>query len=163
MKKHPPTFLRRRRAEERAQPPLRFIRRGLLGLWFSLPLIAACCMVLRSRWYQSGVRSPRITRRRLLCARYASREIHRSDGGADLAEISLDESEFSGDGERASLNRIEVEVADENDGSCGGGDGLPATGRVHARRLPRPALCMAVCPYASKVEPRRFGQMTSAV
>jgi triphosphatase len=47
-------------------------------------------------------------------------DIHRSDGGAILAEISLDESEFSGDGERASLNRIEVEVADQNDGSYGG-------------------------------------------
>jgi CHAD domain-containing protein len=46
--------------------------------------------------------------------------IHRSDGGAVLAEISLDESEFSGDGERVSLNRIEVEVADENAGSYGG-------------------------------------------
>jgi triphosphatase len=46
--------------------------------------------------------------------------IHRSDGGAVLAEISLDESQFSGDGERASLNRIEVEVADENAGSYGG-------------------------------------------
>jgi CHAD domain-containing protein len=46
--------------------------------------------------------------------------IHRSDGGAVIAEISLDESEFSGDGERASLNRIEVEVADENAGSYAG-------------------------------------------
>jgi len=47
--------------------------------------------------------------------------IHRSDGeGAVLAEISLDESQFSGKGERASLNRIEVEVADENAGSYGG-------------------------------------------
>src|SRR5215204_3650006 len=46
--------------------------------------------------------------------------IHRSDGGAVLAEISLDESEFSGDRERASLNRIEVEVADENAESYGG-------------------------------------------
>ena len=46
--------------------------------------------------------------------------IHRRDGGAVLAEVSLDESEFSGDGERASLNRIEVEVVDADAGSYGG-------------------------------------------
>ena len=45
-----------------------------------------------------------------------------SDGGAVLAEISLDESEFSGYGERASLNRIEVEVVDA--GSYGGVTGF---------------------------------------
>ncbi len=35
----------------------------------SFPCLAACCTVLRSRWYQSGIRSPRITRLRFLNSR----------------------------------------------------------------------------------------------
>ena len=35
--------------------------------------LAPCCTVLRSRWYQSGIRSPWITTRRFLCARQARR------------------------------------------------------------------------------------------
>jgi CHAD domain-containing protein len=46
--------------------------------------------------------------------------IHRRDGGVVLAEISLDESEFSGGKERASLSRIEVEVVDADAGSYSG-------------------------------------------
>ena len=40
-----------------------------------------------------------------------------SENDAILAEVSLDESEFSGGEERASLTRVEVEVADEGAGS----------------------------------------------
>ena len=36
--------------------------------------VAARCTVLRSRWCQSGVRSPRITRRQFRCARCAANE-----------------------------------------------------------------------------------------
>jgi triphosphatase len=44
--------------------------------------------------------------------------IHKLEKGRILAEVALDESEFSGGEEGASLTRIEVEVADE--GSCAG-------------------------------------------
>jgi triphosphatase len=40
-------------------------------------------------------------------------------GGAVLAEVALDESEFLGGGRRASLNRVEVEISDEGAGSYG--------------------------------------------
>jgi hypothetical protein len=35
----------------------------------SFPCLAACCTVLRSRWYQSGIKRLRIARRRILCKR----------------------------------------------------------------------------------------------
>src|SRR5215208_1234939 len=40
----------------------------------SLLRFAPGCAVLRSRWYQSGIRSPRITRRQSLCTRRAGNE-----------------------------------------------------------------------------------------
>src|SRR5215212_8449508 len=43
----------------------------------------ARCTVLRSRCYQSGVRSPWVTRRRALCARWVSRK------GDDLPATAL--------------------------------------------------------------------------
>lgn len=46
--------------------------------------------------------------------------IHRRERGAVLAEISLDESEFSAGEERARLSRIEVEVIDEEADSYDG-------------------------------------------
>src|SRR5215204_111497 len=33
----------------------------------SFPCLAACCTVLRSRWYQNGIRSPEIARFRFYC------------------------------------------------------------------------------------------------
>ncbi len=42
------------------------------------------------------------------------------------------------------------------------GDELPATGRVHARRLPPPALHMVVSIFIN-VEPTGFGLLTSTV
>src|SRR5215212_4384677 len=41
---------------------------------FPLLRVAACCTVLRSRWYQSGIRSLRFTRRQFLCTRCAANE-----------------------------------------------------------------------------------------
>ena len=43
--------------------------------------------------------------------------LHRREGSAVLAEVALDESEFSGCGRRASLSRVEVEISDEGVGS----------------------------------------------
>ena len=43
--------------------------------------------------------------------------LHRHEGSAVLAEVALDESEFSGCGRRASLSRVEVEISDEGVGS----------------------------------------------
>jgi len=60
---------------------LRVINRALQGVAqecnsriskpISVLCLALCCAVLRSRWCQSSVRSPRITRRQFLCARCA--------------------------------------------------------------------------------------------
>ena len=43
--------------------------------------------------------------------------LHRREGSAVLAQIALDESEFSGCGRRASLSRVEVEISDKGVGS----------------------------------------------
>ena len=43
--------------------------------------------------------------------------LHRREGSAVLAEVALDESEFSGCGRRASLSRVEVEISDRGVGS----------------------------------------------
>jgi triphosphatase len=50
--------------------------------------------------------------------------VHPRERGAVLAEISLDESEFSAGEERARLSRIEVEVIDEEANSCDGVSGF---------------------------------------
>jgi hypothetical protein len=70
----------KRRADERTRTAdlisLRVICRALqrfahtcesrISKGVSLLRLALCCTVLRSHWYQSGIRSPRITRRRFL-------------------------------------------------------------------------------------------------
>jgi CHAD domain-containing protein len=49
---------------------------------------------------------------------YALGGIHRREAGATLAEVSLDDSEFSGGSEKTSLSRVEVEVG-ARDGVAG--------------------------------------------